>query len=214
VQYPGIAGIAGTPIAPVAPTGVRRTGAPSFAATGLPGGLSIDPASGVISGTPQSAASGTATVTMTDLAGSAAVTLPLSVVAAAATATPQPRVTLKSVSISPRRFAAVRRRGSRAPVGARVRWKLSAAAPVTVTIERLIPGRRTGKRCVAGRRRGAPCTRARRVAVLSVRAPAGDGSLKLPGTPRRVRLTPGGYRITVAVKNGPVAAPVRFTVVR
>jgi hypothetical protein len=29
-----------------------------------------------------------------------------------------------------------------------------------------------------------------------------------------VRLTPGGYRITVAVKNGPVAAPVRFTVVR
>jgi hypothetical protein len=212
VQYAGIAGTAGTPIAPVAPTGLRRTGTPSFTATGLPAGLSIDPAGGVISGTPQSTTSGTATVTMTDLAGSATVSLPLSVAAAAAA--PKARVTLSSVSVSPRRFAAVRRKGSRAPIGARVRWKLSAAAPVTVTIERLIPGRRTGKRCVARGRKGAPCTRPQRVGALTVNAPAGDGSVKLPGTPRKVRLTPGSYRITVAVKNGPVAAPVRFTVLR
>lgn len=212
VQYPGIAGTAGTPIAPVAPTDLQRTGTPSFSATGLPDGLSIDAASGVISGTPQHATSGTATVTMTDLAGSAAATLPLSVAAAAAA--PQPRVTLSSVSISPRRFAVARRKGSRAPVGARVRWKLTAAAPVTVTIERLIPGRRSGKRCVARGRTGARCTRAQRVGAFSVDAPAGIGSLKLPGTPRKVRLTPGSYRVTVAVKNGPVAAPARFTVLR
>ena len=42
----------------------------TYAATGLPGGLSIDPATGEISGTPQAAQTSTVTVTATDTTGS------------------------------------------------------------------------------------------------------------------------------------------------
>jgi hypothetical protein len=46
----------------------------TYAATGLPAGLSIDPATGVISGVPTTAGSSTATVTVSDAAGASAST--------------------------------------------------------------------------------------------------------------------------------------------
>ncbi len=46
----------------------------TFSATGLPAGLTIDPSTGVISGTPTTPASSTVTVTATDVAGSAGLT--------------------------------------------------------------------------------------------------------------------------------------------
>ena len=54
LAYPALTATAGVPIIPLAPT-LRRTGPASFqVAPPLPPGLSLDPVSGVISGTPES----------------------------------------------------------------------------------------------------------------------------------------------------------------
>jgi Ca2+-binding RTX toxin-like protein len=69
---PTISGTVGAAIAPDTPTGIKRTGTPTFTVSPqLPAGLAIDGASGTISGTPTAAADAAPyTVTMTDLAGS------------------------------------------------------------------------------------------------------------------------------------------------
>ncbi len=83
VSYPGaITATVGTPITSLTPT-VRRTGAASFSVSpALPAGLSLDAATGVISGTPTEAATATSTVTMTDLSGTASTTVSVTVEAA------------------------------------------------------------------------------------------------------------------------------------
>jgi hypothetical protein len=80
VSYPGaITATVGTPITSVTPT-VRRTGAATFSVSpALPAGLSLDTATGVISGTPTEAATATSTVTMTDLSGTATTTVSVTV---------------------------------------------------------------------------------------------------------------------------------------
>ena len=87
VSYPGaITATVGTPITSVTPT-VRRTGAATFSVSpALPAGLSLDTATGVISGTPTEAATVMSTVTMTDLSGTATTTVSVTVNAAPASA--------------------------------------------------------------------------------------------------------------------------------
>jgi len=75
------------PIVALAPL-LARTGPATFTATGLAGGLGDDPQTGVISGTPTATSAATATVTMTDLAGSA--TAPVATRIAAAPPPPPP----------------------------------------------------------------------------------------------------------------------------
>lgn len=94
----------GQAIAPLAPSGVRRTGTARFAITpALPAGLSLDPASGAISGTPtEGSPARDYSVTLTDLAGETSQPLRLTVdvpapapvdpcVAAPASCTPKAR---------------------------------------------------------------------------------------------------------------------------
>jgi len=84
-----ITGTAGTPIAAFGPTAVQRTGTATWSISpALPAGLSLDAATGTISGTPTAAASATETLTMTDLAGSASAAFTVTVAAAPAAATP------------------------------------------------------------------------------------------------------------------------------
>jgi Ca2+-binding RTX toxin-like protein len=82
----------GSAIAPLAPSGVKRTGTPTFAVVpSLPAGLALDPATGTISGTPTaSAADAPYTVSMSDFAGTATATVNVRV--DAVPATPQPQV--------------------------------------------------------------------------------------------------------------------------
>jgi hypothetical protein len=95
VSYPGaITATVGTPIDSVTPT-VQRTGAATFSVSpALPAGLSLDTATGVISGTPTEVATATSTVTMTDLSGTATTTVSVAVAAPPAdtppTAAPTP----------------------------------------------------------------------------------------------------------------------------
>jgi hypothetical protein len=82
-----LAGMAGTTVRSVAPT-VSTSGSPTFSmVTSLPAGLSIAPATGVISGTPTGASTGTFTVSMHDLTGETTTTIMITVAAAPATPT-------------------------------------------------------------------------------------------------------------------------------
>ena len=66
-----ISGTVGTAIAPVTVPEADGAPEPTYAASGLPGGLSFDATSRVLSGTPTAAGSGTITVTATNSAGTA-----------------------------------------------------------------------------------------------------------------------------------------------
>ena len=92
VSYPGaITATVGTPITSLTPT-VRHTGIASFSVSpALPAGLSLDAATGVISGKPTDAATATSTVTMTDLSGTGSTTVSVTVeVAPTSTPAAQP----------------------------------------------------------------------------------------------------------------------------
>ncbi|MFL5884522.1 MAG: putative Ig domain-containing protein [Thermoleophilaceae bacterium] len=82
-DYPnGFDGMVGQPIAPLGPGGIVRTGGVSFSISPpLPAGLTLDPATGVISGVPQLVQEALAqyTITMTDMSGSVSVPVALRV---------------------------------------------------------------------------------------------------------------------------------------
>jgi len=89
VAYPSVAGRVGVSIEPVAPT-VARTGAAAFAIEpALPAGLTLDPLTGTIAGTPTTAVATTFRVTLSDLSGDAAAALPIAI-AGTPTTTPPP----------------------------------------------------------------------------------------------------------------------------
>jgi CSLREA domain-containing protein len=77
----------------------------------------------------------------------------------------------------------------------RVATTLSAPATVTVTIDRLLPGRRVSGRCRAGARTGTRCTLVRRAGVVRQRAARGAVTLRIPARVRGRVLVPGRYRL-------------------
>lgn len=102
LAYDPLTATAGTKITPHGPSRLKRTGQPSFTITpALPAGLSLDPNTGVITGTPTTGQATTNyTVTMTDLAGKATAPLSIEIKASAPPPPPPPpparKLTLKA----------------------------------------------------------------------------------------------------------------------
>lgn len=81
---------------------------------------------------------------------------------------------------------------------ATIRTTLSEPARVTIRVERLTAGRRSGGRCRAGARSGSRCTVATLVGtVRATVTAAGPATLRLPATLRGRRLATGRHRLTV-----------------
>ena len=212
----------------------------SWSVSGLPSGLSLDPASGTLSGTPSAAGGYTVEVTVIDRYGSrAAKSLALAIA-------PQPApgsgagaavVTLSVLRIHPSAFtrsgrlvgghcvastrANRRHRRCTRPIALRVGYTLSIPATVSFEIVRIVGGRRVGGRCLApsrASRHHRRCTR-----VLGLRkgftrsGRAGQNSFtwgaRIGGHP----LSAGNYRlIATPTAAGESGAPVSvaFRIVR
>ena len=130
-----------------------------------------------------------------------------------------PRLT--SVALSPRRFrvsSLTTALNAVAPLGSRLSYRLNEPARVTIVVERLRAGRRSGRRCVAGRRRGARCTAVTRVGVLRRASKAGLTRIRFSGRVGRRALALGNHRLRISARdaagNTSRTATVTFSVVR
>lgn len=113
---------------------------------------------------------------------------------------------LAKLALTPKR---VRRAKLRSPA---LTFTVSEAARVTVTLERLVPGRRSGARCVAARKAVAgTCVKPTRIATLTRAVPAGAAKLTISVRRGRTALPAGRYRVTVVARDaaGNAAAPQR-----
>jgi uncharacterized delta-60 repeat protein len=137
--------------------------------------------------------------------------------------------TLSGLSLRPARFRVAKAgaprsagRRKRAPRGTRIRFRLSEAAALRLTITRPVPGRRAGGRCRKptkrdrGRKR---CTRQVSVATLTRSGrPAGAQALSWSGRIGRKALRPRRYglsvRATDAAGNRSRARTAAFRIVR
>ncbi len=123
------------------------------------------------------------------------------------------RPVVSKLSVTPKRF--------RVAKGTRIRFTLSEAATVRLTIERKAAGRKRGGKCVRPTRalRSAKrCTRFVKVGTLTRRdLAAGKRSLRFSGRLGRKALSPGAYRVRVVATDsmGAKSTPRRskFTVV-
>jgi len=133
--------------------------------------------------------------------------------------------TFLSASLAPKVFA-VDRRGPRevavaAAKGTTIRYTLSEAARVTVTIERRTPGRKVKGKCrkqTRANRRKPACKRWVRAGRFAVASVAGANRKKFSGRIGRRVLGPGTYRAVLVATDaaGNASAPKRlgFKVVR
>lgn len=100
--------------------------------------------------------------------------------------------------------------------GTALRFSLSEAAGVTITIEAELPGRRVGSRCLPLKPRGGrirKCRRFVRRGALTRRSPAGPSTVAFSGRIGRKPLKAGRYRATLAAVDaaGNRSLPVRLT---
>ena len=127
---------------------------------------------------------------------------------------------ITSLTLAPTRFRAAARGPSavaaaRAPVGALVTSKLSAAATLTFRVERAKGGRKAGGRCVAPTRRNRKAPACTRYVTLTGRftadGQAGTNRLRFTGRLGGLRLAPSRYRLVVTAKDrsGRESAPRR-----
>jgi hypothetical protein len=189
LSYPPLSGVQGQPIRPLTPAFKVGAGKASFTVSPpLPPGLTLDPTTGVISGTPSAAATASYTVALSDLTGTTSA--PLQIAIAATTPTrPAP-----TSSTSPRIIAARLTRtyfhaagnGVGKHTGTSFLITLSAAATITIRITR--PHR--------------PHTFA---TITYTHASKGLTTIRFNGRVAGHTLTPGQYTasVTATNRNGP-----------
>jgi hypothetical protein len=186
---------------------VSRTGLAAFTVTpALPAGLTLDPSTGAITGTPVEAAAGAYAVTMTDLTGASTAGVAIDVAAAPPAAAVAPAAVATATALTEltvgRRCAASVRRVS-------VRFRLSAATTVRLQIARRTGGPRAGIRCLRGARFRA--AGAFRTITLERQLAAGPHRLRLSRLLAGRRLPPGPYVVRASVPGGQVRT-VRFRI--
>ena len=106
------------------------------------------------------------------------------------------------------------------PRGSAFKYRLSAAAMVTIRIHRRVVGRRVGARCLTAtraRRHLPRCTRLLPRGVLHRHAKAGTSTEPFSGRIGRTRLRPGRYRaaitpVVASEQRVPAARLARFTI--
>ncbi len=189
------------------------TGPYTWSATGLPAGLSINRASGLISGTPTGGSSASVVLTVTDADGitaSASVPLPVYLLSCACDLIVR-RLTITSASVTNKRFRVGKQATAisarKAPRGTKFRFTLSAPAKLRIAITRSLPGLRHGHSCVAPsarlrRAHAKRCTRTLAVGTLTRAHEAnGAGSIVFSGRIGRRALHAGTYRATLTARN-------------
>jgi hypothetical protein len=131
--------------------------------------------------------------------------------------------TLQSLSLSPSAFAPAKTgeailsaKKKKAPVGTTVTYSLSAAATVTFSLERRLPGRKVGKRCVKQTRANRTKKRCSRFKPLkgsfTHSGQTGQNRFKFSGRTAGKGLTPGSYRLVG--KTGSVSKTASFKIVK
>jgi hypothetical protein len=112
-------------------------------------------------------------------------------------------LTLTGVVLSPRTFRArqlrrARRSARRAPVGTKIRFRLSTAARITFAIDRALPGRKVGRTCRRPSRANHSrqrCVRWVKVGGFARQGKAGLGSVSFDGRLSGKALSAGRYRL-------------------
>jgi hypothetical protein len=191
---------------------VRRTGTASFSVSpALPAGLTLDPATGVLSGTPTAAAAlAVHTITMTDLAG--AVSAPMAI----EIKDTRPPVVSK-LKLTRKRFAVSGKKR-----GTSLSFSLSEAATVKIAVQRRRAGRRKGARCVAPTkklRKAKTCTRYVTLGTLTKSGRAGTNKVTFTGRLNGKALPRGTYRFSLTATDTAgnatsKAGTIAFAVVR
>jgi alpha-tubulin suppressor-like RCC1 family protein/uncharacterized protein YecT (DUF1311 family) len=193
----------------------------AWSQTGLPSGLSIDPHTGVLAGTPTSAGSSQVTTTATDSYGnqtSHTYTLTVNPAPSPIKAPPPPEcgagqsVTpsgchtpplLSNVHESHRDWRELNSRPSKhhKPTGTTFSYTLNEPAAVTLVFTQKHPGRILPHRCQAPTKRNhnkPRCTRTLTIATLTATGHAGPNHLPFKGRiPRANTLAPGTYTLVI-----------------
>ncbi|MEA2268168.1 MAG: hypothetical protein QOC64_778 [Solirubrobacteraceae bacterium] len=129
------------------------------------------------------------------------------------------RMTKRRFAVSRSARVADKRRG-RAPDGTTITWMLNDRGTVSLSVQKLVAGRRVDGRCVAAsaKRRGRACTRAVRVGTLKRAAIKGENTVRFSGRVGKRTLRPGRYRMTVratgSANRSTPAKTLTFTVVK
>jgi alpha-tubulin suppressor-like RCC1 family protein len=192
-----------------------------FSATGLPPGLTLNSASGEVSGTPTVAGSYTVAATLTDADGLASAHGITLTIAPAPTPTPTPtpcpagqtgtppnchtRPTVTHLAQSHRTWREPSSRPRTAPVGTTFSFSLNQAATVGLAFTQPVSGRELKHKCVAPtrtNRRGAVCKLTAIRGRLSLVAHAGQDKLHFQGqTANHHKLKPGRYTLDITATN-------------